>query len=817
MRITNNMLINNMVNYMSMNLKSMSKYQAMASSGKLIQKASEDPVVAARSLKLKTDVAVVEQYRKNADSAVAWMTTTETAIKNVSDVLQKIRTLAVQASTDTLSSEDRQAIASQVKQLKDEIVNLANSTYSGRHIFSGYKSDTPLLDENGFFNNVISQLEKINYEVGVTNKIQVNVTGDSMFNLSQGVNYLPARSALVQDIDDFLAMVDAKATVTSSLPVSLSGPGVFDMTGVNLNITLTSGGAPVVKNVDFDEANVPYVNQMTSGQIIDYLNKKLGLDGTASLDKNGNIILKNVQSTGTGVTVTDVAAGSVVKLFGTTPTAAARMLTGSKSITEATVDISGYVPFSIIVDRSSDPIVIDLSAATMVSDPENARLDEIVAEINKQIADAMANPAIETKWAKCTTEEGRLCLTSESFGNQSFIELSGGQEIYSLFGVTPASKQGNFEQQGKLVGSRDFREPVVDITQFRDPPPNGAGPTIKVVLNGIYSATINLDDGDPTVDPNNMTLRQIMKKIDENLMGYGTCDIDEGRLVIRSVTGGPDSSIEMASMDQTFFEFLFGEDPIMRNGADDPTHGFYKSGISFKSTETVNLGGSGLPMTIKINGTSGAPLNLTLTIPDGLTITQIADYINDAALADAAVAQVIMPTEGNRFNLAVLVNNAGNQVYPTTDGSVFNPGTDTELYLKIQSHTWGTESSIKIDSTGTVGMAELFGTGTVSSPVVMSGVDGFSEEICKWLDVADAQLANINRIWTDLGARMNRAELTQDRLDIDKLVYETLKSENEDVDEAHALIMLQVAELVYNASLSVGARVIQPSLIDFLR
>jgi flagellar hook-associated protein 3 FlgL len=67
-----------------------------------------------------------------------------------------------------------------------------------------------------------------------------------------------------------------------------------------------------------------------------------------------------------------------------------------------------------------------------------------------------------------------------------------------------------------------------------------------------------------------------------------------------------------------------------------------------------------------------------------------------------------------------------------------------------------------------------------------------------------------------MGARMARAELTQDRLDLDKIVSETLLSENESVDEAKALMLLQIAETVYNASLAVGARVIQPTLLDFL-
>ena len=815
MRITNNMLVNNMINYLQSNLNTMSKYYNMNATGKLIQKASEDPVVATRSQKLKTDLSVIAQYRKNADSTVAWMTATESAIKNTSDVLIKIRTLAVQASTGTLMEEDRQSIASQVKQLKDEIVNLANSTYSGRYLFSGYKSDTPLMDENGFFNVVVSQLEKINYEVGITNKIQVNVTGDSLFNLSKDVNYLPARSALIQDLDDLLAMIDAKATVTSSIPLSLTGPGVFDMSGVNIDIELQPGS--ITKNINFDEANVQYVNQMTSNQIIDYVNKKLGLDGTASLDKNGNIVIKNLRSGATGITAADAAgaAGSAAKLFGT-PTAMGANLIGTKSLTEPTVDVSAYNPFSIIVDRSADPIVIDLASLTLIDDPKNARLEEISAEINRQIAVEMANSSSNTKWAKCTVEDGRLCLTSESFGSQSYIELSGGQEIHDLFGVTPAVKQGNAEQQGKLVGSRDFREPVVDVTVFRNP--SGDAPMIKVLVNGIYNVNITLDDGDPTIDPHNMTLRQIMKKIDDCFMGYGTCDIDNGKLVIRTSQGGQNSSIEMASIDEDFMTFLFGTDPVISNGADDPSHGFYKSGIAFKPSETMNFSTlSDLHMDVVLNGTTENPITVTnVVITNGSSMLSIVDQINTQLRADPVISATISDTSDNQFSFAILVDGTGKQMYPPINGQSY-PSSDQELYLVIQSHTWGTGSSIKLTSADDIGMSELFGKGTINAPIIMGGADGFQDEVCKWLDVADEQLANINRLWTDLGARMNRAELTQERLDMDKIVYETLQASNDDVDIAHAATLFKIAELVYNTSLSMGARVIQPTLLDFLR
>ena len=830
MRITNNMLISNMVGYLSTNLASMAKYQTMASTGKLIQKASEDPVIAARSLKLNTDISVLTQYKKNADSAMAWMETTETVLRSLELQMTDIRTRVVQASNSvTLVDEDRQAIASQVKQLRDEIINLANSTYSGRYIFSGYKSDTPLLDENGFFNTVVSQLERINYEVGVTNKLQVNVTGDSLFNLGEAVGYLPARSALVQDIDDMLALLDAKATVISSTPLSLNGPGVFDMAGVGVDVTFAGG---VTKTVMFDDANVNYINRMTSDQIVDFINKKLGLDGTASIDKNGNIVIRSLVGAGVAVAdATGAAAGSAEALCGCQYAVAGAVLTGSKSLTAPILDVSAFNSFSIVVDRSSDPIYIDLTAApaSTIRDLAYARTDEIAAEINRQIADALqsATPSSNLLWAKCTVEDGRFCLTSESFGQKSYIEIAGGQEIYDLFGVTPSHKQGNVEQQGKLIGSRDFREPVVDITQFRSvpvPPATvGDAPSINVLINGVFTANIQLDDGDPAIDPHNMTLRQIMKKIDSQLGNNGSCDIDEGRLVIRAAEGGQNSSLELASIDDNFFTFLFGDNPVVKNGANEPSHGYYKGGVEFNFADSVALP-AGFAMNVSINGATENPLSIAIGgFPAGADIKDVVDHINQAFISDPVLSQIIQPEETNNYSFACLVDSNGNQLYPPINGAAVPDG-DAAVYLMLRSHTWGTGSSIKIESLSTPpdaafldGMAELFGKGTINAPVVMGGVDGIDEEICKWLDVADAQLANLNHIWTDLGARMNRGELTQDRLDMDMIVAETLLAENESIDEAKAIMLLQIAENVYSASLAVGARVIQPSLLDFLR
>lgn len=102
MRITNNMLINNMKNYINNNLSRMDKYQNQMATGKKISVPSDDPIVAARALKLRTDVSEIEQYKRNVKDAQSWMDITETALSNIGDVLHRARELASQGAMELL-------------------------------------------------------------------------------------------------------------------------------------------------------------------------------------------------------------------------------------------------------------------------------------------------------------------------------------------------------------------------------------------------------------------------------------------------------------------------------------------------------------------------------------------------------------------------------------------------------------------------------------------------------------------------------------------------------------------------------------------
>lgn len=143
MRITNSMMRTNSLWSINRNEELMNMYETQLSTGKKIQKPSDNPIVAVRALKFRTNVKEIKQYKTNSEDAVSWLNVTEQAMKNSIDMLKRARDLCVQGSSDLFSSSDRSSIVAELEQLKSQILNEANVNYAGRYIFSGYKTDKP--------------------------------------------------------------------------------------------------------------------------------------------------------------------------------------------------------------------------------------------------------------------------------------------------------------------------------------------------------------------------------------------------------------------------------------------------------------------------------------------------------------------------------------------------------------------------------------------------------------------------------------------------------------------------------------------------
>lgn len=146
MRITNKMMTNNMMTNINRNKINMTDLEQQYSSGKKIQKPSDDPIIAVRALKLRTNLSELEQYyEKNIPDAMSWMDVTESALSTVNDILSKINSYCVQGSSDTLTAKDRSSIAQNLSEMRNQIYQEGNSNYAGRYVFTGFKTDSSLI------------------------------------------------------------------------------------------------------------------------------------------------------------------------------------------------------------------------------------------------------------------------------------------------------------------------------------------------------------------------------------------------------------------------------------------------------------------------------------------------------------------------------------------------------------------------------------------------------------------------------------------------------------------------------------------------
>lgn len=147
MRVTNSMISNSARQHISTAKNKLLTAEEQYTTQKKIQRPSDDPTIASRSLKFRTTVAQLTQYvTKNVEDALDWMDTTEGAMTNVSSLLTDMKGVLNEGANGPLEADQRFSVLAQVRQAANAIFeNEANSDYAGRYLFTGYRTDTSLL------------------------------------------------------------------------------------------------------------------------------------------------------------------------------------------------------------------------------------------------------------------------------------------------------------------------------------------------------------------------------------------------------------------------------------------------------------------------------------------------------------------------------------------------------------------------------------------------------------------------------------------------------------------------------------------------
>lgn len=450
------------------------------SSGLRINRASDDAAGLAIATRLQAQVRGLQQASRNANNAISLVQTAEGALNSVTNILQRLRELAVQAASDDNTDQDRVALNNEATQLRDELTRLAQTvefngttlldgSFSGKKFQIGANADQTLTFEIADVRaTAIGQFATLAANVGDG---IASPTSDGVGNLSSG--------------EFSINGTDVLATSDSDDQVS-----VLQLGGQNLDSAVVSGG--VIYNSNITSASL-FVNGTTidlSGlagssiaslvlDIASLVNAASITNVTARVIETSNLIFEAVAGTNlvlgasnTGATVFSLAAdlasalgigSGFVGSTGTTSAittyngqssslAKAAAINGIKSTTGVSATVqSNSVTFTLSVASNS------ISSGDFFINGTNIGAVDVSTNDSNGALAAAINAQSGNTGVKATVSSGKLTLTASDGRNITLGATSAAQAALGNSGdVTFTGKVGIVRGSITLTSTSNF-------------------------------------------------------------------------------------------------------------------------------------------------------------------------------------------------------------------------------------------------------------------------------------------------------------------------------------------------------------------------
>jgi len=449
MRVTTDMIFNRTMFNLSRNIDRYMRVETMLSSGRRINTPSDDPIGTHHDLNYRAQLTEIGQYLSNIGRGTVWMSTYENGLADLKDLYSSVKETAITMVND--SSEDevtRQAAASEVASILDQVLQIANSKIDGRYMYSGHKTRTAALEAsaNGYVyrgdrGRVDMEIDKgarllsnlIGEDVflrqlmvlGENSDLKTGVTADTLLadlNLGDGVEMTPGTFEIVDNnrnvtytidltgavtVGDAVGLINSQLGAASNLSVSIAEAGAAlqwdpvrpPTNTLSLNTPLsnlnngegisTEPGTFMIRNADSSIAvEIDISSATTVGDVLIRINTTLMMNGVSGISAGFN-------ADGTGLRLTDGNAtplGLIVEESGEGQTTAADLgIVGQLDPTLQGLDISPRIDFSIR-DIGAQTTGADLGLLGSIHNPvvgQNIRpqitVDTVLSSLNNSV------------------------------------------------------------------------------------------------------------------------------------------------------------------------------------------------------------------------------------------------------------------------------------------------------------------------------------------------------------------------------------------------------------------------------------------------
>lgn len=183
MRFSNIQMYNQNVQNLTRLKQESNAVQEQITTGKRVNRPSDDPIAAARIIHLQDELAMNSQYQSNIEAIEFQGNIEEVHIASAENILVRMRELTIQANNAGLQVADRQSIAKELKSLNDEMLSIANARdVNGNFVFAGFQNQ-----QQPFSASIDGQVQFVGDEglrqikVSATSSLAMNTSGKSIF------------------------------------------------------------------------------------------------------------------------------------------------------------------------------------------------------------------------------------------------------------------------------------------------------------------------------------------------------------------------------------------------------------------------------------------------------------------------------------------------------------------------------------------------------------------------------------------------------------------------------------------------------------
>ncbi|MFJ9315090.1 flagellar hook-associated protein FlgL [Pimelobacter simplex] len=178
-RVTQRMLTEGSLGHLQQGLGRLARLQEQLSTGKVINRPSDNPTGTTAAMRMRGSMADQTQYSRNAQDGLGWLTQIDSALDSVTTTVRRARDLALQGANASASGQvARDAIATEVEGLRNELLSRANTTYLDSPVFGGVTAGRTAYDASG---NYVGTVGDVNRRIAEGVVVKVDLDGPVVF------------------------------------------------------------------------------------------------------------------------------------------------------------------------------------------------------------------------------------------------------------------------------------------------------------------------------------------------------------------------------------------------------------------------------------------------------------------------------------------------------------------------------------------------------------------------------------------------------------------------------------------------------------